>query len=236
MKMLRYFFVGKKKTNKASGIRKAPFINKWSDGNTFQIPETARIKGRIEITSGTGNFLEIGPDSVFTGKITVIGDNNRILLGSNINYRGDILVAGDDQTVTIGDFTTAVQAYIFCSENTNVTIGHSCMLSRAIEIRTTDAHSVVERASGMRLNPAADIIIGDHVWIGLSSIINKGANIPSDSIVGAMSFVNSAFDEEGVIIGGTPARIIRRGITWHRGRKPHYTPDALDNWRKRQIT
>lgn len=233
IKLLRHLF-SRKTSKKAEATRKPAFVNKWGDGNTFEMPETSRIKGRIEVSSGAGNRLRIGPDSVYSGKITVIGNGNSILLGGNVNYRGDILVAGDGQTVAIGDFTTAVQAYIFCSEDTNVTIGHSCMLSRSIEIRTTDAHSVVECASGARLNPAADIVIGNHVWIGLSSIINKGAHIPSDSIVGAMSFVNGSFEEEGTIIAGTPARVVRRGVTWHRGRKAHYSPEALDNWRKRQ--
>lgn len=64
------------------------------------------------------------------------------------------------------------------------------MFSRKIEVRTTDAHSVIDIETRSRINKAESIHIGDHVWVGLSTIINKGAVIPSDNIIGANSFVN----------------------------------------------
>lgn len=105
------------------------------------------------------------------------------------------------------------------------------MFSREIEVRTSDAHSVIDRSSGLRVNAAGNVLIGDHVWVGLRSIINKGARVPSDSIVGAMSFVSAEFEEEGVVIAGTPAKIVKRGITWSRSRRVHFAPDDLTNWR-----
>jgi acetyltransferase-like isoleucine patch superfamily enzyme len=105
------------------------------------------------------------------------------------------------------------------------------MFSREIEIRTTDAHSAVDRATGNRINMPESVIIGDHVWVGVGAIINKGSVVPSDSIVGAMAFVNRRFEEQGIILGGVPATIVRRGITWNRGRKNKFTTEELDHWK-----
>jgi acetyltransferase-like isoleucine patch superfamily enzyme len=105
------------------------------------------------------------------------------------------------------------------------------MFSRKIEVRTTDAHSVVDRQTRRRLNPASSVTIGDHVWVGLGAVINKGSSVPADSVVGAMSFVNRSFEEEGVILAGIPAKVIRTGITWNRGRNARYTQEELDFWK-----
>ncbi len=213
--------------------RKPALLDRWGEGNIFEKPETADVKGKIRVLSGTGNLLRLGEDTVLNGSVVVTGSNNRIVLGKNVTYRGDILINGSDQSVTIGDFSTSQGLYILCAEGVNVTIGRSCMFSRSIEVRTTDAHSVIDRQTGERLNLAADVVIGDHVWVGLGCIINKGARVPTDSIVGAMSFVNGTFEEEGVVIAGTPAKIVRRGVTWHRLQKAQFSQAQMNRWRDR---
>lgn len=104
------------------------------------------------------------------------------------------------------------------------------MFSRNVEIRTTDAHSIVSRETGQRLNPAAPVYIGDHVWVGVGCLISKGAIVPTDTIIGAMSLVSKRFDEEGTVIAGSPARVLRRGVTWHRERRKKYSADELYGW------
>ncbi len=209
------------------------WLDLWQENNILALHETAKIRGRIYVRAGVGNTLSLGEDAVFRGKIVVTGSNNKIIMGRRVNYRGDIIVKGDNRTVTIGDFSTTVGVYILCAEGCDVTIGHSCMFSRQIEIRTTDAHSVIDRDTGKRLNTAGSITIGDHVWCGLGTIINKGSRIPSDSIIGAMSFVRGRFDEEGTVLAGSPAKIVRRGVTWNRSQRPEYTEEEMNRWRLR---
>lgn len=52
------------------------------------------------------------------------------------------------------------------------------------------------------------IRIGDNVWSGANAVFNHGIEIGNDVIIGANSFVSDSFSS-GVIIAGTPARIIR---------------------------
>ena len=66
------------------------------------------------------------------------------------------------------------------------------------------------------MNFAQSIEIGKHVWIGKDVKIGKNVKIADNSIVGWGSIVTRKFDEPNVIIAGTPAKIVRRGINWDR--------------------
>lgn len=209
----------------------AVFKNEFTDNNEFRDMGAAKLSGKIKIRRGAGNILELGRGTIFNGTVEISGDNNRVIIGDNCHFRGDILVKGNNQTVSIGNHSTTVNVYILCQEGRDVTIGKWCMFSREIEIRTTDAHSVIDRETKKRLNTPASVVIGDHVWIGVGAIINKGAVIPSDSIVGAMSFVGGKFDEEGVIIAGAPGKVVKRGITWSRDRRAKFTDEEIDHWK-----
>ncbi|MBO3758410.1 acyltransferase [Ciceribacter sp. L1K22] len=106
------------------------------------------------------------------------------------------------------------------------------MLSRYVEIRTTDAHSVIDRKTGERLNLAGPVTIGDHVWIGMGAIISKGVTIGDDNIVGARSFVTKSFVGSGTIIAGAPAKVIKSGVTWSRLLRKRYSEAEMEAWRQ----
>jgi acetyltransferase-like isoleucine patch superfamily enzyme len=209
------------------------FKIEWSETNSIVDLGAASLKGRVfsKVPASSDNLLQIGKGAKVTGTIEFLGNGNKVIIGDDCHFRGDIIVKGNAQTVSFGDHSTTVGVYILCQENCDVTIGKWCMFSREIEVRTTDAHSVIDRSTGRRLNKDQSIIVGDHVWVGVGAIINKGAVVPSDSIVGAMSFVNSKFDEEGVVLAGSPAKIVKRGITWNRSRRDKFTPEQMDHWK-----
>jgi acetyltransferase-like isoleucine patch superfamily enzyme len=214
-------------------VAEAPFPElaiTCSPGNTLSLERLSDARGRIVI-KGSGNLLEILEGSLLNGSIHIQGDNNRVLIGSNCAIRGRILVNGSHQTLSVGERTTFQSVYVLCQENCNVTIGRCCMFSRNVEIRTTDAHSVLESYSGRRLNKPASVAIGDHVWLGVGALISKGVSLPDDCIVGAKAFVNDSFSESGTMIVGAPARIVKRGVTWHRSCRAEFSQDELNAWR-----
>ena len=199
-------------------------------GNSVNLAGMTSGRGTINI-KGSGNVVEFLGDSLFNGNINIQGDNNRVLIGANCAIRGRILVKGSKQTVSVGEYTTFQSVYILCQEGCDVTIGRWCMFSREIEIRTTDAHSVVDMNSGSRLNKPASIEIADHVWISVGTLISKGVKLPEDSIIGAQSFVNGSFTEPNTVIAGMPAKVVKRGVTWNRNRKDKFSQDELNVWR-----
>lgn len=148
-------------------------------------------------------------------KITFKGRNSKLIIGNNVKWSGYILIVGDNREVIIGDNSTSGSTYIL-SRHANVYIGQDCMLSREIEIRSSDVHKIYDINTNKRINHASDVIIEDNVWIAARSIISKGSVVPKGSVIGAASFVNKAFDEENCVLAGSPAKIVKRNIRWER--------------------
>ncbi len=221
-------------------------------GVSLDVSATAKFQSRLLVVDGSNNVIVIGGGSTIRGSVRMKGSGHRIEIGSNVNLSGNIILQGSGNRVTIGNDatlggntvikgknqfieigngTTARDTYILCQEGQYVKIGRGCLFSRRVEIRTTDAHSVVSRETGERLNTAKPVVIGDHVWIGVDVLVSKGAVIPADNVVGAKSFVSKTFTESGTLIAGVPARVIKSGVTWQRDRKRKYDLDELDTWR-----
>lgn len=93
-------------------------------------------------------------------------------------------------------------------------IGKRAQLRRELTIRTSDGHSIFNAGEKLPYNEPQDVIIGDDVWIAQRVTLIKGAQIPSNCVVGACSLVNKKFEEEGCIIAGNPAKVIKRNIRW----------------------
>ncbi|WP_336012437.1 DapH/DapD/GlmU-related protein [Acinetobacter calcoaceticus] len=54
-----------------------------------------------------------------------------------------------------------------------------------------------------------DVIIGEQCWIGMNSIILPGVILGKNTVVAAGSVVNKSFSEGNVIVGGTPAKVLK---------------------------
>lgn len=55
-----------------------------------------------------------------------------------------------------------------------------------------------------------DIIIGKDCWIGMNAVILPGVELGDHTIVGAGSIVTKSFPEGNCVIGGNPAKIIKK--------------------------
>lgn len=91
------------------------------------------------------------------------------------------------------------------------------MFSSAIELRTGDSHSIIDNETKKRINLAQNILIENHVWIGAHSIILKGVNIKSNTIIRTNSLVTKSIPSN-CIAAGIPAKIIKNNIDWIRER------------------
>lgn len=54
-----------------------------------------------------------------------------------------------------------------------------------------------------------DVVIGESCWIGMNSVLLPGVKLGDNTIVAAGAVVNSSFEDGNVIVGGTPARILK---------------------------
>ena len=192
-----------------------------------------KIRGKKNLISYKTSFLK-------KVKITIIGDNNRIiinnrsrLINSKINMIGSnhILEIGDNciisnctlnfedenDVISIGNDTSIEGAKIATIEQSKIIIGEDCMLADKIEIRTGDSHSIIDVKSNKRINPSKDIKIGNHVWIGTSVTILKGNTIGENCTIGIGSIITKDVPKDCIAVG-IPAEVIKENTNWKRER------------------
>lgn len=186
-----------------------------------------RVKLRI---AGSGNRIQIGKLKPGSGELLVdiCGTDCEVTLGEGIAI-GDSLdiVVGQDHPnfgevracrVSIGaDTSFGSASLVSYNSNSSIAIGEKCMVAFAVNIYNTDAHPIVDAATGKILNNPKDLVIGNHVWIGAHATILKNTHIADDSIVGWGSVVAGVFTRPNVAICGNPARIVTRegrAIDW----------------------
>lgn len=154
-------------------------------------------------------------------RIDFMGKNNLIEIGEGANFkRGEIRFVGNGQHLIIGKRTSIQECRFLCEEGCSIEVGDDCLFSYDINIRTTDAHSIVDTVTNERTNPAASIKIGNHVWIAQDVIVSKGVKIANNCVIGARSFVNRPQPESNTIIAGIPAKVVRSNINWASSKLP----------------
>jgi acetyltransferase-like isoleucine patch superfamily enzyme len=118
---------------------------------------------------------------------------------------------------------------VSAAEGTTITIGRDVMFASGNQVRADDGHPIFNVRTGKRVNWSRDITIGPHVWVGANVAILAGSEIGEGSVVALGAVVRGRFPNN-CIIGGVPARILRRDIAWERPhtslREPFYKPDA----------
>lgn len=89
-----------------------------------------------------------------------------------------------------------------------VRIGDNCMLGPRVHIYTA-AHPLdpVERNSGQEFGKP--VTIGNNVWVGGGAIINSGVTNGDDVVIASGAIVTRDVPDR-VVVGGNPARIIKR--------------------------
>jgi acetyltransferase-like isoleucine patch superfamily enzyme len=190
--------------------------------NVFQAQEVDFNNLELDII-GDDNTIVIGPGSQFNYvRFHVRGSGHRIEFGPNcrVTTSGLFWFEDDHCTLQVGRDTSMVDVHIAVTEpGSKMTIGTGCMFANDIDIRTGDSHSVIDPATGKRLNYAADVAIEDHVWIAPHVVVLKGVRIGENSVVATGAVVTKSCGS-GVIVGGNPASEIKTGITWKRERLP----------------
>ncbi len=217
------------------------------ENSLLSIAGEGYIRNSLCHIEGKNNTISIGNNSVLSGNcsIRIIGDNNVISVGDNCNITySSIYIKGNNNSIVIGEKVTAVYTSFLLENNSNVlnvkdctsihgrvngitefvldettsiTIEEDCMISNDVSFRSTDSHSVLNN-KGERVNPAGNILVKRHVWIGMRSIILKNTIIHNNCVIGTGSICNRDYEKEKCLIAGNPARIIKESIDWSRDR------------------
>lgn len=171
---------------------------------------------------GDNNEIIIENNSILRNvQFHIRGNHHKVHIGESCRFtRGSLIWMEDNKcSLRIGSCSTFEEVHFALTEDgSSITIGSDCMMANDIDIRTGDSHPIFDLDSQRRINPAQDVSIADHVWIGAHANILKGVSISKDTIVATGSILTKKFDEHNVILAGNPAKITRAGITWARNR------------------
>ena len=86
----------------------------------------------------------------------------------------------------------------------SISIGEDTMFARQVYIYDSDHHSFLNE-QGEKINAQKDVIIGNHVWVGMKSCLLKGTKIGDGAVVAAYSLVGGKV-KGGTMVQGNPAR------------------------------
>jgi hypothetical protein len=90
-----------------------------------------------------------------------------------------------------------------------------CSWAANVYLATDDMHRLRDRDTGERINPfGADIRLGRHVWLGRDAVVTGHAEIGEGAVVGMRSLVRGQKVPAFTVAAGSPARIVREGVTW----------------------
>lgn len=164
------------------------FKNKINTGKSLIIEDGVSISALSKNGIIIGDHVTIGRYSNIVGSGVIrnlgmglkIGNNSNIGAFSHIGFQGEI---------EIGDFVIMGPYVKIFSENHNF-----------------NNPDIPYKYQGEKRQK---VTIGDNCWIGSGSIILAGVNLGSGVVVAAGSVVTKSF-ENNLIIGGVPAKIIRK--------------------------
>lgn len=178
----------------------------------------AAMLNHVKITvEGNQNVIEIGRLTRMTdSSIYIKGNNNRIIIDERNGFEGSGLWIEDDgNEILIGVHNRFFRnTHLAALEGTKISVGSDGLFAPDVQFRTSDSHSILNM-EGRRINPAKDISVGNHVWMGAGVTVLKGGVIPDESVIGMNSLVNRKLDETNCVYAGSPVKKVKTGIKWN---------------------
>lgn len=199
----RYIFISTGSHSRVQGV-----------GHHFNYHDSLLHHCTIEIF-GSQNSVEILPGArLWDVTIRLVGENLRCRIGEQCRLHGGHYILEDKGSqLEIGHSSTVYSPMCVVNEGGSIRIGNDSMIAYGTDLRNSDGHSILDATTRQRINPAKNIVVEDHVWIGAQCQILKGVTIGSRAIVAARSVVTKDV-RAGTLVAGVPTRLIRENVDW----------------------
>ncbi|MBO7053201.1 MAG: hypothetical protein J6W27_02085 [Alphaproteobacteria bacterium] len=206
-------------------------------------------------TKGVNNKVDVNSKNI-KSVCNIYGNNNVVnieesLRGGNVN----IFIRGNnnkihikpsselhDLNISIGNFVEINDSEIFIDAKVCIVgveilieqhkcklhIGKRCLISKEVLFRLGEVpHLVFDSKTKEYVDTPAELVVGDHVWIGKGVVLLKKTKIGDNCIVGTNAVVTKEFGENNVLLAGNPASIKRKNVYWV-GSDSEFTKDEQE--------
>lgn len=150
--------------------------------------------------------------TILSGKGTIIL-NDKVSIGYKLggNYHGSVseFQARDSESKIIVHKNTSFNNSNFIIAANKIEIGSNCNIGANVTMMDFEAHGT-DPAKRKVVGEIGEIRIGKNVWIGNNVIILKNVFMGDNSIIAAGSVVLKGQYPDNSIIGGNPAKVIKR--------------------------
>ena len=172
--------------------------------------------GKLEV--GVRHKTEFLNPSLFT-----LSDNAKLIINGHFKiFTGCKVEVSPNAVLELGSGSMNNNCQIACFNK--ISIGHEVAIGEGVRFWDTDGHLILREGYEMG-NP---IQIGNNVWIGIYSTILKGVNIGDGAIVAAGSVVTKDVPPKA-LVGGVPAKIIKKNVEWQYNAKDILKENLQDN-------
>lgn len=172
--------------------------------------------------SGAGNFLFTAAGADLSGLRVEFSDasDTTIYVGPGVRVTEPSVLrvvgtTGAFVHIGAGSILNAVAATV-SGPDARLIVGADCVLDGNVRLSVADGYAMFDEATGEPINPACETRIGDRVYVGLDSVIAKGADIGAGSVVAPRSVVTGELPAAG-FHGGFPAQVQQKDIRWTPG-------------------
>lgn len=195
------------------------FVDEWGAFPAFQINGSIKIKfqkhknGKLIIKSKLILEKWLNGDGCIS---VIISDGakciveNDFLLGQGIK----IYLSCNALLVLKGkevESASGITANSVLMVNEYLEIGKDCIIAWDTFITDCDWHGIEGKVATKKTE------IGDHTWVGVGAKVLKGAIVNRNSIITSHSVVLDGDYPENVMIGGSPAKVLKTNIPhWRR--------------------
>lgn len=146
--------------------------------------------------------VEIDPTSMMGLNNVVLSDGVKIAKNCS-------LFGGPNNPLEIGTDTYVGMNTIMNGYVDKITIGTNVSFGANVYLMVDNGPNASKRLQRLYPVEHGPITIGNHCWVGSESLIMPGITLGDFCIVAANSFVKQSFPAYS-IIGGTPAKLIRK--------------------------
>jgi acetyltransferase-like isoleucine patch superfamily enzyme len=174
-----------------------------------------RIAARLPIYPFSDGLIVLA-SRLDTLSLLLGGDGATVFVGTDSELTaGEIYCGGGSSVVLHGQVVATGEAVLDARNGGSIVAERDQLWAGRVYIATDDMHSLEDLETGVRFNPyGGRIRLGTHVWLGREAVVTGHVEIGASSVVGMRSIVRGQKVPPNTAVAGTPARVIREGITW----------------------